>query len=349
MPRKRCLVTRYGALGDSILAASTLPLLKREGYHITYNTTPMGYELLKADPHIDAFMIQDVDQVPNQELSPYWESLRREGRWDRIINLCESIEGALLKTPGHLDHLYSDEARRRLVGHKSYFEQTHDIAGVAREYDGRFYATPDEAVWSLGAIGALRGKERRPVVTLAMTGSSVHKIYPWWHVVMAWVLERTDAAVVICSDADHGKYMQDALIEQVGAKLPGEMGRIHARAGVWDIRQAMAAVQNVDVLVGPETGLLWSVASLERVRKVVMLSHSSRENFCPGWKNLWALEAVSTPCFPCHRLHSAVNKFEFCHQDPNTKAALCAANIDPKRVYQAITAVIGERPAAAAE
>src|SRR5574340_1003298 len=46
-PPKSACVVRYGGFGDSIHAANLFPELKRQGYHVTVNTLPRGYEILK--------------------------------------------------------------------------------------------------------------------------------------------------------------------------------------------------------------------------------------------------------------------------------------------------------------
>ena len=82
---KTVCVCRYGGFGDSIQASNILPELKRQGYHVTFMTTPRGHEILKHDPHIDAWLLQDDDQVPNQELPLYWMAIAK--RFDKFINL----------------------------------------------------------------------------------------------------------------------------------------------------------------------------------------------------------------------------------------------------------------------
>ena len=188
---------------------------------------------------------------------------------------------------------------------------------------------------------------KRPIVMFAVVGSSPHKAYPWWNRVLAYTLERTDAAIVIVSDGDKGKAMQDEMIASVARERPNlDLTRVHATAGLWSIRQSMAVAQEVDVLVGPETGMLWSVAFNRQVRKIVILSHSSPENFGKHWPNLWQLQPVNTPCYPCHRLHVIQLSWNYCTQSDLTKAALCATNLAPERVTRAIQDAV-RRPAAA--
>lgn len=325
--RKRCLVIRYGAIGDQIMASSILPLLKREGYHVTYNTTPDAAEIVRANPAIDDWWLQDKDQVPNEQLGPYWKAL--EERFDRIVNLCESIEGSLLALPGRITHGYSHEARHRISGAVNYWERTHDIAGVPHVFDVRFYPTEEER----HAARHMREKFAGPCVVWALNGSSHHKVYPFTNTVVGWLLRHTDAHVFLVGDASDGKTLQDAIIETL--KRDGfDVSRVHARCGEWKIRECLAFVELADCVVGPETGVT-NAAAMLAMPKVVMLSHSSHENLTKHWRNTTALGPPQNrcPCYPCHRM---IYGWQDCHQVKATGAALCASEIKPERVFSAI-------------
>jgi ADP-heptose:LPS heptosyltransferase/predicted SAM-dependent methyltransferase len=331
--KKRALVVRYGAIGDQVVASSILPGLQKRGYHVTYNTTPDAHEIIKHDPHVDAFLIQGKDFVPNQQLGPYWDSLKE--RYDLIINLCESIEGALLTLPGRLTHAYPDATRRKLYGTVNYLERTHDLAGVPYDFAPKFYATKDEEQWARDTVSAMGGGA--PVIMWAIHGSANHKVYPWVNVVVAWLLERSPCHIVLTGDGGVGKELQDAIVQTL--KEDGaDMSRVHAMAGVWKIREAMAFSQVVDCVVGPETGTLNGVC-FEDVPKVLYLSHSSHENLTKRWKNTTVLEPdrAKASCWPCHRLHY---DWSHCHQDTDTQAALCASSIAPERVFKAIAEAV---------
>src|ERR1022692_1065164 len=110
-PEKSALVIRYGAIGDSLQTASVFPELKRLGYHITFNSHPDGEVVLRHDPHIDRFMTQDKDQVMNGDLVEYWKFLDRQ--YDRVVNLCESVEGSLLLYPGRANHRWAHSVRKK--------------------------------------------------------------------------------------------------------------------------------------------------------------------------------------------------------------------------------------------
>lgn len=331
--KKRCLVIRYGAIGDAIMASSVLPALKAQGYHVTVNCKPATRDVLRHDPHIDEWLLQDTDFVPNLSLGAYWMSL--EERYDRIVNLCESVETTLLTCPGNLRHAYPDDVRRSLFGGVNYLDRTHEIAGVSdAPRRPRFYLTPAE----LSAAVKERDKGR-PAILWVVNGSADHKIYPHMSVVWAWLLERTPAHIWLTGDANCGKAVQDgatAALEKYGIK---DHPRLYGMAGKWSIREALTFARVADCVVGPETGVLNAV-SHERNAKVLYLSHSSATNLTRDWVNTVTLEPdrAKAPCFPCHRLHYGA---QFCPRDETTKGALCAASIEPEAVFEAIVAALG--------
>lgn len=332
--KRRALVIRYGAIGDAIVAASVLPGLKAQGFHITFNCKSSTQEVLLHDPHIDEWMIQETDFVPNEMLGSYWKAL--EERYDRIVNLCESVEGLMLTLPGRLNHGYSDEARRAIYGRQNYLEHTHNIAGVPHEFAAKFYPAPHEmekARWD-------RRRMSGPVVVWVINGSSSHKVWPWVHIVTAWLLARTPAHIVFYADPGVGKELQTGImscLERDGA----DMSRVHGVAGQWDIRRSLTFAHVVDCVVGPETGPMNAVGMAD-VKKVIYLSHSSADNLTKHWMETTVLEPDNTKakCAPCHRLHST---WEFCFKDEQTGAALCASSISPERVFEAIALAIGAK------
>lgn len=339
--KQRALVIRYGAIGDAFVMAGVLPLLKAQGYHVTVNTQPKIEELLRHDPNIDEWLMQENDYVPNAVLGQYWNGI--SARYDRVINLSESIEGQLLMLPGRLNHAYSDAARRRLISHISYQEHTHDIADVPYDFSGsRFYATDQERRWA----NAVRGRKDGPVIVWCVGGSASHKVYPFVQIVAAWLLQRTPCHIVLYGHpgvtADLAQFILNCLAED-----KADMGRVISIAGKWDIRQSLAFAQVADVIVGPETGPLNAMAQ-EDVHKVVYMSHSSADNLTKHWRNTTTLipDTDRSPCYPCHRLHTT---HEFCHIDEKAHAALCASSITPEVVFEAIAMALGATKAEAAD
>lgn len=329
---KTVCISRFGGFGDMIQMANILPQLKREGYHITVNTTPKGQDILKHDPHIDAWMLQDNDQVPNHELTAFWTSQAK--RFDKFINLSESVEGTLLALPGRTNHAWP-QAVRHVELNKNYLEWTAQLAELEYHSEAKFY--PSEAETAkvkryLADIkneqaGSLRPMEiAKPVFNIlwVLAGSSLHKFYPWQDQVIAQVLLEIPEAVVIFN-GDHAC----AILE---AGWENEV-RVKCESGAMSIRESLTLAQQVDVVVGPETGVLNAVA-FEPNSKVILLSHSSKENLTQHWINTATLEP-DVPCYPCHRLHYGR---EHCHEHEATGAAMCQVSIMPDQVYDAIHA-----------
>lgn len=335
--KPRCLLIRYGGFGDMIQAASVIPELKKMGYHVTVNTTPRGHDMLKHDPNVDAFMIQDNDQVPNGNLGAYWHRIGE--RYDRVINLCESVEGSLLALPGRINHEYPDDVRRKLLG-VNYLERTHDIAGVPHEFHARFHPSEEEKAWAI----AERAKMGKVVVLITMAGSSVHKAYPWMHLVIEWLMKNQPDVHVVTTGDKLCEMLEIATAEalKIGKVLPSRiMTGWTKTCGRWSIRETLAFAQVCDIAVGPETGVLNAVGIEDDVAKVVMLSHSSVENLTKHWKATASLLPAETiKCYPCHRMHYDRT---FCPQDDKSGASICAASIDPRDVIEMIMRFASQR------
>lgn len=327
--KERALVIRYGAIGDQIMAASILPGLKQQGYHITYNTTPDSREILKHNPNVDEWLLQEKDQVPNIQLGAYWEALKE--RYDKVVNLSETCEGALLYIPGRPQHSFNYAARDRLAGKINYLELQHDMAGVPHVFEPRFHATPDEEKWAEKQVDKGEGV---PVVLWAITGSSPHKAYPFTNIVVAWLLEKTPAHIYMTGDKGVAKELQDGILTTLKENPDLDLSRLHLKCGEWTVRETLALAEKVDCVIGPETGVLNAVSHLD-IPKVIYLSHSSEENLTKNWVNTHVLtpDKARCPCYPCHILHYDWN---FCVKKEETQAALCASSISPEDVLKAV-------------
>lgn len=314
--QKTACVVRYGGFGDMLQAANVFPALKRQGYRVTVMTTPKGQDILRHDPNIDDWFIQDPDQVPNHELNAFWDVVSR--RFDKFVNLCESVEGTLLAMPGRTNHRWPHEMRHKYLD-VNYLEFTSELAGVPYSSEERFYPSPeeDEAARARLLPGGFN-------VVWALAGSSQHKFYPGQDAVIARILlEKPNCRIFLVGD--------DAcrLLEMGWEKEP----RVVRLSGEMGIRDTLALARVADAVVGCETGVLNAVA-FEDNRKVVLLSHSSHENLTKHWTNTYSLAPQGLACYPCHRLHYTR---EFCPEDAETGAAMCQRLIHPGDVFGALT------------
>jgi ADP-heptose:LPS heptosyltransferase len=314
---KTACVVRYGAIGDAIQAAAICAGLKRDGYHVTLNCHPIGEEMLRHDPNVDAFLIQEQNQVPNHELIDYWKHTAK--KFDRFINLCESVEGTLLAFPGRANYRWPKEVRHKYMN-VNYLQFMCELAQLPFAPEHHFYPSNAERHRAKELIDSF-GRDAY-VILWALSGSAIHKMYPHTDVVVAQALADIPKAHVIFVGAEH-----DAMLEAGWEREK----RVHRMCGKLSLRDTMALAQQCHLVVGPETGVLNAVA-FETNSKIVMLSHSSEENLTRDWVNTQALASTSTACYPCHRLHDTR---EFC-PSAEDGTALCQSELRPERVSAAV-------------
>lgn len=319
-PAKTALVVRFGAFGDMLQASSVFAGLKEQGYHVTVMGSYPGLSAVEHDPHVDEFIVLDKDQVPNHELGPYFDTLRK--KYERFVNLCEAVEVNMLTVPGRSNHSWPDSLRRKLFNH-NYLEVQHALAEVPHKPAVKFYATEKEKSWARSVRARMDG----PVVLWSVNGSSVNKVWPYIDPIIRSLLHYLpDVHIVLCGGPE------SKALEKGWEGEP----RVMKTCGVWGIRETLAFIEQADVVMGPETGVL-NGASQEPVAKIIFLSHSSHENLTRDWVNTIALTPpASVACYPCHKIHY---DWSHCHkhQDPGAAGAtLCQGSISVDQVWEAL-------------
>lgn len=344
---KTCGLVRYGAYGDLLQVSSVLAGLKAQGYRVTLYTSPPGHEVLLHDPNVHEIYLQDKDQVPNHLLGEFWAY--HAAKYDKWVNLSESVECSLLVNPGKTVHQWPPAARHALLN-KNYLQMQHLIAGVPHYPAVKFFPTETEQAWARKERSTLLyGRSSHAAFQLSarlvmwcLSGSSVHKTWGGLDMAIARILTTFgDVHLVLVGGAD------TVILEQGWEKEP----RVHLRSGRYTIRQTLALALRCDVLIGPETGVMNSV-SQHPMPKVLFLSHSTHENLSRDWVNVYALASKETSCPgrgnneapACHQLHYS---WQFCKQylddpaDPQAGTAQCQKDLDPEGVWGAIRSAIG--------
>jgi predicted SAM-dependent methyltransferase/ADP-heptose:LPS heptosyltransferase len=320
-PEKMAAVVRYGAFGDALWASSILPALKAEGYHITLYTQEQGEQVLRHDPHVDRIIVHSEYLTPSHDLIPYW--LHEKPKYDRWINLVQSVEARLLPAMHDVAFHWPDELRRARMN-ENYLQSVHEWAGVDGERRQRFYPTAEELAWAR----AKRAEFAGDVVVLNPQGSTWPKWWPYTEAFALMLAERGIHCVVL------GDYRGEP------PKLPDAWGHFIGRD--WTIRQAMTFAALADVVVGEESALVNAVA-YEAPLKIVLLSHSTAENLTRDWPNTVSVEPQGLPCYPCHRLHASSH---FCTLEKNTQAAGCQAIATPGKILEVVDEYLRWRKAA---
>ena len=332
--RKTCGLVRYGAYGDLLQCSSVLRAISEEGYEITVYTSPPGDEVIRHDPHVWDFYLQDKDQVPNHLLGDFWKY--HSGKYDKWVNLSESVECTLLSTPGRTPHLWSPRARHAYMNH-NYVEMQHLIANVPFVPRVRFYPTETEQAWAKKERNKLGGT---PLILWALTGSSVHKTWGGLDRTIASILTTFPTAKVLLVGGPEA-----SILESGWEAEP----RVLCRSGKYSIRETLSLVPFCDLLIGPETGVMNSAANLP-MPKIVFLSHSTHENLTRDWTNTTAVFSLNTQCPgrgdneapACHQMHYS---WEYCKQfrdpsSPQDGTAQCMADMDGNSVWALIANVI---------
>ena len=290
--------------------------------------------MLLHDPNLGAFYLQDRDQVPNHLLGEFWSHEAR--KYDKWVNLSESVEGTLLTLPGRTVSNWSPEARHRVTNF-NYVEVSHLIAGVPHDPQIRFFPTDSERDWARKERQKLGGS---PLVVWALSGSSVHKTWGGLDATIASImLEYPLAHVVLVGGPDA------VMLEQGWENEP----RVKCRSGKYTIRETFSLLAEVDVMIGPETGVMNAGSQLP-CPKVVFLSHSTHENLTRDWENVYAITSVRTVCpgrgdgtVPaCHQLHYDWSNCKQFRQEghPQDGTAQCQADIDGVAAWEIIKKAI---------
>ncbi len=182
-------------------------------------------------------------------------------------------------------------AIREQVGTTNYYDNHLKKAG----YDdtgknGELFFSEQEEVMAQGFRDKYPG---RFIVMWVLSGSSYHKRYPYFQqVAQELVVKNPDILLISVGDAEC------ALIER------SESNKYLPRAGRWQLRTSLVMTKYVDLVVGPETGIL-NAAGCFPTPKITMLSHSSHDNLCKYWENDFCIapDVKDVFCHPCHVLH----------------------------------------------
>jgi len=314
-PTKTVGVVRYGGVGDMIQTSSVIKQLKKQGYHVTLFCNPAGKELMKHDPYIDEFFVQDKDQVINEELFDFWVHWSK--KFDKWCNFSESVEGSLLALPGRPAFYFNKSARHCYTNH-NYLEFMHLMSDTPYDPCPRFYPTIQEQKWAKKQHAKI-GK----CIVWGLSGSGVNKAWPYLDNVVAKIMLELPNWKVVFVGAE-----MDAGLQSGWENEP----RVVKKCGKWTMRETLSFAQVADIVVGPETGLLNAVSFLP-TPKILFLSHSTVDNLSRDWENCISLSASDCECYPCHKM---IYNFSHCNRDEATGVSKCQAMIDKNDFWFAL-------------
>jgi len=310
---KKVLVIRLGAIGDLIMITPLLKCLKQDGYYVTVNVQGYSKCVLEQNPNIDEFLIHDP-KIENQDLEKHWEEISKG--YDKVINLSGSIEGSLLKKATGRNRL--DDITRKRLDKINYVEETLRIGGYGHKNgcDTELFFTEKEERF---AKSFRKRFSKCFLIVWVLSGSSTHKSWPYTEYVASDLFNKHDDIVIVTVGDKHCQ-----LLEWKHKKTVNRAGRSH-------IRKTMILTKYADLVIGPETGILWASACFD-TPKILFQSHSTCENTCKYWRNHHCISS-DVECQPCHQLHYSN---ETCELDENIGTPLCMTKLDAKKVYDKI-------------
>ena len=305
-------ICRTGGIGDNLIAASPLKPLKRMGYMNEVITSEYAHAVYLNNPYIDKLTVKQDGDIPGGDVGTQWFATRAK-EYDKFIHLAHSCEFRHGLFMGQTAFWWPQDYRRKLCA-GSYLETAHDIVGVPYDFGPLFFPTEEEHARAEWTKNTQIGDD---YIVWVVSGSRLDKVYPYAAMAIGRIIKELKKPVVMVGygdkQAEQAKQMQEHIIRQNGSDKM--LHSINSYPGAdpggdkdWSVRRSLTQVQHASLVITPDTGVAWAVA-LEKVPKVVMVSHASVENITKHWVNTITLHADQNrvPCWPCHRLHDKVD------------------------------------------
>lgn len=329
-------VSRFGGVGDNLIAASVLRPLKRLGYQTEVITTAKDtHTVFLNNPFIDKLSLKADGEIPDGDGWQKWFSTRA-GEYDIFVNLSHSCEARHALFKGSTQFWWPQDYRRKICA-GSYLETVHDIVGVPHSFGPLFFPTEEER----DAADALKASIGGRYLAWVVSGSRIDKIYPYAAMAIGRIIKELDVPVVIFGIGEKQHEMATQIRDHV-VRQNGSRDKLHLAVQDavtpekrWPLRATLTQAVAADLVVTPDTGIAWAVA-MEKMPKVVLVSHASVENITKHWVNTVTLHADPdrVPCWPCHRLHDAIDTCT-----PNRDGGHAAACISDITVETILTEV----------
>jgi ADP-heptose:LPS heptosyltransferase len=321
-------VLRFGAWGDAIIASPVFRFLKQDGYYVIFHCNTRCYSIAKNNPNIDSYEIVDekTSTLTYDEQIKYQKRIQKN--YSKFINLTGSIENSLLIAPGLYDPLTGHDwfevpkEKRHIRCNVNYFDYAMKWCGYPDKKGeiGEIYLTEREEAWAKKFWAKYPGYK----VVWAVTGSSMHKAYPYANYCVNAVLDGLEEAHVVLV----GELLAKGLIQH------HQHPRLIDKCADFGIRKSLALVKYADLVVTPETAVNAAAGCFEKPM-VTILSHSTEENLTKYYKNCIAVyQPVS--CYPCHKIHYTMDTCPTTEIFDGLHVPRCQGLLHPKIVVDAI-------------
>jgi ADP-heptose:LPS heptosyltransferase len=337
-------ISRCGGVGDNLMATSVLPLLA-DKYNVEVITQTPQSVVFENNPYISKLTTRKRGDLPPGGLE--WQKwyADRATEYELLVNLSHSCETTLALVTAQTQFYWPHEWRKQNCG-KNYLEWVHDIVGVPHVFAPGFFPTDEE--WDKAE--EVKRQVGGRYIAWVVSGTRLDKIYPQATMAVARLIKETGLPVVLMGapgkDNEMTRIIQKHVTKQNGtdagchsavsvdeaASTPELRKKLGLKPGVenWPIRRVLTQARMADLVIGPDTGVLWAVA-MDDMPKIVKLSHASPENITKHWKNTVTLHAdpAKVPCWPCHRLH---DEHSTCTPNAENNGAACISDISVETI-----------------
>jgi FkbM family methyltransferase len=339
-------VVRFGGIGDNLMAASACYALKKKGLKVEVITTQSAqWQVFQHNPNIDKLSIKtngmDMPKMGSLDWQKWFRG--RSDEYDVFVSLHHSCEGTLAFFPAMTQFHWPAHVRRKLADH-NYLEFIHDIAGCPYDFGPLFYATAEENKAALET----KAKVGERCIAVVISGTRVDKLHPRLPSIVARLISELDAPVVVLGsegNLEHAKILENHVrgnngsVKNFHVAISGPKDAKGHRERDWPVRRTLAFAQVCDLVIGPDTGIMWGVA-MEAVPKILLLGHASEKNITKHWVNCTTLHAdASVACWPCHLLHDdkptpEPGDVSFCTPNAENSGAACISSISVDTIIQ---------------
>lgn len=323
---KTCLVIRYGALGDGIIASCVLPYLYNDGYEITVNGSPDVLSMLENNPYVASKIEHKRDSIEPGRLGEYWEKIGTG--YDKVVNLTGTMENNHLFAFPQMEYYKCLAWRRKQNKNVNWYDNQIIKAGYEpnKSMGELYFSQAEKQV----AKEFRRQHKNKFIILWALTGSSVQKVYRYYEPVARYLLDTYSDMLIIPTAAYQGKLL--TFQHERVFNLP-QLEK--------SFRYSAALAKYADLVVGPETGLL-NAAGCFKTPKICFLTHSSKQNLTKYWHNDYSMQA-DTYCSPCYYLHKYVGIWRNHCQLNELGWPKCTDSPAPGKLIEVIEGIHNER------
>ena len=324
MAKPRVLLVRDAAIGDALMITPAIRYWSDKGYRVDVACKRhVGNAVYSGNPHVHQCV--DLDKATDMVARDRkLDKIKARRPYEIVFDVALTCEGKYLYHSSHPMFHESIDVRRMAAQGASYYRHiNHDVCGVrdANTLVPEMYVLPQEERWWTTFRSRNIGIK---LVQVQIGGSSINKHYPWWWQVIK-ELQR-DPRVVVVTTGDE----KSTIIEQEAVAMGCDPGRMWACCANprYTLRDALVMTAFVDLVIGPETGVI-NAAAAWSTPKIVLMSHSTSDNLCRGWENCYPIESPAE-CSPCYRIVGAGDPCRYVAEPPEIAGAVeCMAKINP--------------------